>query len=146
MLLEPALIEFIISRQPAERPNETELSGDDVDYETELRILRELEAALRLPVHFVESLSRGQQMGDKDAAAVGRISKIVGFLREVESPPDHGTARRQVLRPGSKAVAELDVYAGPEAIEAKPLHEIEAELPETESRRVIAKMRAKNGP
>lgn len=61
--VEPALVEVVIvegaeiRQEPPERPDEPELSGDEVDDEAELRLPRELEGPLGLSLHLVERIS-----------------------------------------------------------------------------------------
>ena len=63
MALDPKLVELLIvkaaecRRQAAQRPDQRELRGDEVDDETEPRLLREREAMLGFALHLGERIA-----------------------------------------------------------------------------------------
>ena len=63
--LDPTLVELLhrrsepnVARQAAQRPDEPELRGDDVDDEAEPRLPRKREAMLGLALHLGERIAR----------------------------------------------------------------------------------------
>ena len=66
-LLEPALVELLIvegaecRRQAAQRPDQPELRGDEVDDETEPRLPRELEPMLGFALHVAERIAASRE-------------------------------------------------------------------------------------
>ena len=68
MPLEPALVEPGVvegaedRRQAAQRPDELELCGDEVDDETEPRLAREVEPGLSLALHLGERIAAGEEV------------------------------------------------------------------------------------
>ena len=67
-LLEPALVELRVvegaevRRQSTKRPDQPELRGDDVDDETEPRLLRKFEPILGFALHLDERISRREKV------------------------------------------------------------------------------------
>ncbi len=106
MPLEPLLVELGVveaaelRRQTAQRPDQLELRGDDVDDETEPRLAREVEPGLGLSLHLGERIAAGEKVRDEVVAAVGRIGEVAGLLRRVEGAPHQRTARPDMPRPG----------------------------------------------
>ena len=68
MALEPKLIKLLIvegaefRRQAAQRPDQPELGGDDVNDETEPRLLREGEPILGFALHLGERIARREKV------------------------------------------------------------------------------------
>ena len=55
-------------RQPAQRPDQPELRGDDVNDRPEPRLLRECEAMLGFALHLGERIARREKVRDSDVA------------------------------------------------------------------------------
>src|SRR5258708_39268177 len=112
MLLEAALVELRIVEgpevrcQPTERPDQPVLRGNDVADQTEPHLPHEFERVLDLVLDVSERISGGEKIGIQIVAAIGRISKVPGALRRVESAPQENAAARQVLRPVRDVAAE----------------------------------------
>jgi len=98
MLLEAALVEFRIIEavevrcQSTERPAQSVLRGNDVADEAEPHLPHEFERALDFVLDVSERIPGGEKIGIQVAAAIGRISKVPGALRRVESTPQEDAA------------------------------------------------------
>ena len=79
MLLEPALVKRCIVEVAedrgvaAERPDEPELCGDEVDDKIEAGLEREVESGLSLELHLGERIAAGETLGEESVAAEGRV-------------------------------------------------------------------------
>ncbi len=138
MVLEPALVELgIVERtellgEAAQGANESQDRGRDVEDETEPELAREVEAGLGLALHV------GEGVTDEEAAEQQEV-EVVTYPREVAEPgarvdcaPHQTEARANGLRPGRNAAREQKVGAGFEAMQLSALHQVQAELAETE--------------
>src|SRR6266403_280529 len=150
MVLEAALVELRIIEGPevrcqsAERPDQSLLRGSDVGDETESHLPHEFERARDLVLDVSERIPGGEKIGIQVVAAIGRISKVSGALRRVESTPQENAAARQVLRPVRDVNGEDQVDAGAKAIKPALLDEIQAKPAEAESSLVVSKVRAED--
>ena len=96
--LDPKLVELLIvegaefRRQAAERPDQPELRGDDVNDKTEPHLLREREAMLGFALHLDERIARREKVRVQVVAAVGRKSEVADLVRRLEArgAPDRG--------------------------------------------------------
>src|SRR5260370_7643893 len=152
MLLEAALVELRIIEggevrcQSTERPDQSVLRGNDVADETEPHLLHEFERALDLVLDVSERIPGGEKIGIQVVAAIGRISKVPGALRRVESSPQEDAAGRQVLRPVRDMDGEDQVDAGAKAIKPALFDEIQAKPAEAVSRLVVSNVTAEHTP
>ena len=63
LLVEPGVVEAAeCRRQAAQRPDQLELCGDEVDDETEPRLAREVEPGLGLALHLGERIAAGEEL------------------------------------------------------------------------------------
>src|ERR1700694_5996394 len=98
MLLEAALVELRIIEgvevrcKSTERPDESVLRGNEVADETEPHLRHEFERVLDLVLDFTERISGGEKIRIQIGAAIGRVSKVSGLLRRVESAPQKNAA------------------------------------------------------
>ena len=98
MALEPQLVELLIvkraefRRQAAQRPDQPELRGDDVDDETEPHLLRKRETMLGFALHLDERIARREKVRIRLIAAVGRKSEVADLVRQprTRDAPDRG--------------------------------------------------------
>src|SRR5260370_34985874 len=122
MLLEAALVAIRIMEgaevrgQSTKRPDESALRGNQVADETEPHFPHEFERVLDLVLDFGERISGGEKIGIQVGAAIGRISKVPGALRRVESAPQENAAGRQLLRPSRDVDGKDQVNAGAKAV------------------------------
>jgi len=105
---------------------------------------RNLPATLDLALDVSERIPGGEKIGIQVVAAIGRISKVSGALRRVESTPQENAAARQVLRPVRDVDGEDQVDASAKAVEPALFDEIHAKPAEAESRLVVSKIRAED--
>src|ERR1700692_980615 len=150
MLLEAALVELRsiegaeLRCQSTERPDQSVLRGNDVADETEPHLARELERVLDFVFDVSERISGGKQIGIQIVAAIGRISKVPGALRRLESAPQESAAAGEVLRPVRDMDGEDQVDASAKAVEPALFDEIQAKPAEAESGLVVSKIRAED--
>ena len=98
MALESKLIELPIvegaefRRQAAERPDKPELRGDDVNDETEPRLLRKRETMLGFTLHLSERISRREKVRVQVVAAIRRKSEVTDLVarHRRRDAPDRG--------------------------------------------------------
>ena len=150
MLLEAALVELRIIEgvevrcQSTEHPDQSVLRDNDVADETEPHLPHEFERVLDLALDVSERIPGGEKIGIQIVAAIGRISKVPGALRRVESTPQENAAARQVLRPVRDMDGEDQVDASAKAVEPALFDEIQAKPAEAESRLVVSKIGAED--
>ena len=146
MLLEPALVKPCIVEGAedrglaAERPDEPELCGDEVDDKIEAGLAREVESGLSLALHLGERIAAGETLGEDIVAAEGRVGEVAGLLRGVEGVPGERAPRREMPPRGFREVPEGQVHAGLEAVHAMLLHHVKPELAEAEPCLVVAEI------
>ena len=86
-------------RQTAERPDQRELRGDEVDDETEPRPSREFEPVLGLALHLGERIAAREKVREQVVAAKRRIGEVAGLLRDFEGATQRAAARPDMPRP-----------------------------------------------
>src|SRR5258708_22501881 len=91
-----------------------------------------------------EGITGGEKIGIQVVADIGRISKVSGALRRVESTQQENAAARQVLRPVRDMDGEDQVDASAKAVEPVLFDEIQAKPAEAESCLVVSKVRAED--
>src|SRR4029450_7911919 len=139
MLLEPALVELGIVEadelrgQAAEGPNESQLSGDDVGFEAEPDLARELEVRLGLALHFMKGLPGGERVRDRHVTTVPRVGEVAESSGCLEGAPHETAAIANVLRPGEYGAPEDQVDAALELTQGALLYQVHAELSEAEA-------------
>src|SRR6266568_9273824 len=150
VLLEPSFVELRIverdeiRRYPPQRPDEHQLSGEDVGDETELHLSCKGQRALGFPLHVAERLAIGEQQRDETVAGIGCISEVAGLLGDVEGASHQLDPAPQMPRPGIDEVPEAHVSLRLEAKKITLLHEIEGELAEAEPGLVVAEARTED--
>jgi hypothetical protein len=101
-LFEPVLIESgAVERAEArglaaESSDKSELSRDEIDDETELRMARKVESGLSLTLHFVERIAAGEKLGNDTVVTKGRGGEIADPQRRVEGVPGDCAAHREM--------------------------------------------------
>src|SRR5262245_27128417 len=113
MALEPQLVEaFVIERaecccQATQGPDEPELRGDAIYDETKPDVRRELETRLRFTLHLGQRVSRREQIGVQDVAAVCGIREISDPVRGVEMATLELSPCLDVFRPGNDKSSKI---------------------------------------
>src|SRR5258705_9455094 len=98
MVFEAAFIELLTVERSecrclaTKRPDQLELRGDDLDDETEPRLLRELEAPFGLTLRVCQRISSGEKVGVQIVAAVRGKRQVAGPVRDVERAAHQITA------------------------------------------------------
>jgi hypothetical protein len=104
-MLHAKLVELLIIKvtefrgQSAERPNEPELCGDEINGTTEPDLLRKCETALGFTLHLIERIARREKVRVKVAAAVPSKSEVTRVVRRLERAMYQIAARPNMFRP-----------------------------------------------
>ena len=121
MALEPKLIELLIvkaaelRRQAAERPDQPELRGDDIDDQTEPGLLRERQAMLGFTLHLNERISRREKVRVQLVAAIRGKGEVTDLVRGIERATHQIAAGPDMSRPRHDDSSEGHIGTGLEA-------------------------------
>ena len=144
-MVEVAIVERSETRRDAsERAHQSELRGQDIDDAAESDISSEGDPVLGFPLDVREWIAAGQHDRDHGIAAVSGEREVTARHCRVEGLTDERPAGAKVLTPGIDVGAELLEYARLETVQAASVHEIQRQPAETESRAVVAEMRAEH--
>ncbi len=125
------------------RTDQLQLSGVDIDDQTEARLARKIETLFRLALCFTQHLPAGQQVCHQVVTAIHCKGQVAVCVRGFESAPHPRKAGMERPRPRIDDIAEMHIHAGLEAVQSALVHQIQSELAETESGLVIAEARPK---
>src|SRR5271163_181700 len=106
MVLESPLFKLLIvegaklRRHSPESPDQSELRGDEVNDQSEPRLLRKREARLGFALRLGERVARRQKVGIQMVAAEARVSEVAGLVRRLERAMDQAPASLDMLGPG----------------------------------------------
>ena len=148
--LDLTLVELVIvkgserPRQPAERPDEPELRGNQIDDQAEPHLPREGESALELALRVDERIAGGEDVRVELIAAVGRVGQIADPVGGLERATQEIPAALHVLRPWDDEASEDQTGPGPEARQPALFDQVIAEPPEAVGGRVVAEARARH--
>src|SRR5215467_2677997 len=148
MALKSKLIEsFVVEaaklrRQTTERSDQSKLSGDLVNDQTEPNLLCELEAILGFTLHLRERISCREKIGDQVIATVGRKGKIANAVGRIEGPTHQIAAGLHMLCPGDDDIAERHIGPCLISLQSAFFDELIAELTESRSGLVVAEARS----
>ena len=118
MALDLKLIELLIveaaefRRQAAQRPNQRELRGDDVNDEAEPRLLGEREAMLGFALAPRQRLAGARRFEFRFIARVGGISEVADPVRRLERAAHQIAACPDMFRPADDVNREVKIGPG----------------------------------
>ena len=99
---------------------------------------------LGFPLHFVKRISRREEICDQIVAAIGRKGEVArSCSRRRNARRTNSRPVRMCLVQGVTKFPKVNVHASLEAIQSPLFHQIEAQLAETESGPVVAKVLSK---
>src|SRR5229473_8615644 len=104
-----------LPRQPAERPDEPELRGDQVDDQAKPHLPRKREAIVEFALCLDERIARRQHIRVQLLVAVGRVGQIADPVCSLERTPQEIAATLDVSRPRDDEAAEDQAGSGLEA-------------------------------
>src|SRR5215472_3439028 len=148
MALDPPFVKLLIikgakcRRQSAQRPDQLELGGTDVNDKPEPRLLPKRESLLGFVLHVNEGLARRQQDRVQARAAIRRTREVAGLVRRLERATQQITARPDMLCPRHDLICEAEIGPGLEPLQPAFFDQIIAELAEAKSDLVLTEMRA----
>ncbi|WP_354124970.1 hypothetical protein [Bradyrhizobium sp. LA6.10] len=148
MLFDPKLVELLVVEgaecwgQPAERPEQPALRGDDVLDEPEPHLPDEGEASLGLAQNLDEWIASLEKIAVQIAAAVGRIGKIAAPVRAFESAAKEIARDPEVSGPRHDVCAENQIGRSLEAAYSALLDQFITELSEAKAGSVVAELQA----
>jgi hypothetical protein len=127
---EAALIELLIVKtakcrgQTTKGPDQSELRSNDVDDETESRMLSKVETLLGFTLRLRQRISRREKVRVQVIAAVGGKREVTGLARGIEGATYQVTARPDVPRPRHNEIAEAHICPGLIASQAMLLDQL----------------------
>src|SRR5713226_6162754 len=136
MALDPRLIKLFIvegaecRRQPAQRPDQSELGGDGVDDKPELHLLREREAMLGFAFRLGKRIARHENVRVQLVAAVGGESKVADLVCRLERAAHQIAASPDMCHPGQNAISKVHIGPGLETRQSASFDQVIAELTE----------------
>ena len=148
MALEPNLAELFVVEtakfacQTPESSDKTQLSGDDVDAEPVMHPLDKLEAILSLTLCLNQWIPRRKKVCVQIVEAVRLDGDVADLVRRFERPAHQLTASPDVLRPWHDKLREPEIGRSLEPVQATFRDQFIAELTESKSGLVIAKVRS----
>src|SRR6185503_4808306 len=98
--------------QTTKHPDQAELRSNDVNDETEPRLLCKVETLLGFTLRVSQPISRREKIRVQVVAAVGGKREVTGLVRGIERATHQVTARRDVLRPRHDEIAEGHICPG----------------------------------
>ena len=131
-----ALIELLVvegakcRRQAAEGPDQRELSSDEVNRDTEPRLLGKREATLGLGLDLVERIARSEKIGVQLIAAMSGASEIAEFVCRVQCAAHQIATGTDMSGPGKNTASKVHICPGLETRQPAPLDKVKAELAE----------------
>ena len=146
--LDPQLVELLIvkgaecRRQPAQRPDQPKLRGDDVNDKTEPHLLRKREAILGFALHLDERIARREKVRVQLIAAVGRVGEIADLVCDLEGTAHQIAASPDMSRPRQDCDRRSPCRSWPGSASAALFDQVIAEPAEAKSGLVVAEVRA----
>ena len=134
------LIELLIvegaefRRQAAERPDQPELGGDEVNDKTEPRLLRERETMLGFALHLGERIARREKVRVQVVAAVGRISEVADLVRRLERAAHQIAASPDMSRPGHERAFQSSYRSWPGSASVRAVRPVHSRADRSEIR------------
>ena len=141
-LVEPLIVEGAeLRRQATQGPDKPELRGDDVNDETEPRLLCELETILGFTLHLSKRISRRQKVRVQVVAAVRGKGEVTDFVRGIEGATHQFAAGPDMFRPRHDEISERHIGPGLVARQSAFFDQFIAEPAESKSGLVVAEVR-----
>src|SRR5919197_4299570 len=146
--LNPKLVKLLVikgaerRRQAAQRSDEPELRGNDVNDETEPHLLRKRETMFGLTLHLDERIARREKERVHCIGGIRRISKIADLVGGAERATHQITAGPDVPGPYTDEGSQEHIGPGLEALKPAPFNQVIAELTEAISGFVVGEARA----
>src|SRR5215510_10256962 len=129
-------------RQTTERSDQSKLSGDLVNDQTEPNLLGKLEAILGFTLHLRKRISCREKIGDQVIATVCREGKIANAVGRIESPTHQIAAGLHMSRPGDDDIPERHIGPCLKTLQSAFFHELISKLTESRSGLVVAEARS----
>ena len=146
MALEPKLVEPLIvertecRRQATEGPDERQLRGDDVNDETEPRLLRKLQAILGFTLHVSERIAGDEKVRVQVVAAIRRKGEVADFVRGIEGATHQIAVDPDMSRPLHDDISERHIGPGLETLQSAFFDQFIAQPTELISGLVVAEV------
>src|SRR5438094_5644774 len=148
MAFEAAFIELLIVKrsecrcQTTKHPDQSELRSNDVNDETEPRLLCKVETLLGFTLRFSQRISRREKVRVQIVAAVRGKREVAGLVRDIERAAHQLTAGANVPRPWHDEIAERHVGPGLIAMQSALFGKLIPEPAELEPTRVVVEVRS----
>src|SRR6202051_471552 len=128
-------------RQSAKGPDQSELSGSDVNDKPEPRFLRKCERILGFTLHINERVPCRKKIRGQVAAAVGRAIEVAHLVRRLQRAVQKITPSPDISRPRQNETSEAHIGPGLEARQSVLFDQVKAEPATSKSGMVVAEAR-----
>jgi len=130
-----------LRRQAAERSDQREFRGDEVNDSAEPRLLGESKAVFGFALHLGQRFAGEEKGHVQSVAREGSVYEVSDPVRRLESASQQITAVPHVFHPGHDETRESFTGARLEALEPASFDEFVAELAKSKSGPGVAEMR-----
>src|ERR1700746_3734417 len=114
-------------RHTAQRPDQPELGGDEVNDKPEPRVPREREATLGFAFHLGKRIACREKVRVQFVAAVGGVSEVADLVCRLERAAHQIAASPDMFRPGQNDIAKVHIDPGLETCQSPSFDQVIAE-------------------